>query len=238
MADKSKPSDSKNKQKPREPKGNPKPEQPESNRKPMESKSTQKPKETESNQKPKPSQKRLSPAIIVAMIGALTTIVVTLINVFPEIIKQNNTPTSVQVTAATCRYSSSFNDNEAIVWIIEQEAVAVTSKDIDLINAIFAEKAIIVDAASQGGNPTQWNNPINRYQPLFKDYDFIDAENTNIRATGPINNNTVEYTSGSNGTYIVNGQTNSYTNPDNASRWTVTKINGCWKITRFVFNSK
>lgn len=136
-----------------------------------------------------------------------------------------------------CVYTDAAKtDPEAISWLIENEAQAVVAEDLGLIKEIFAGDAIIVDAASQGGTPQRWVNPINRYQPLFKDYDFLEAENTNIKATGPINNDTVEYISGSQGMYTVSGQTYSYQNPDNASQWTATKINGCWKITRFEFN--
>jgi hypothetical protein len=137
---------------------------------------------------------------------------------------------------AKCAYAGfAKTDPEAITWLIEHEAQAVVDEDLGLIKEIFAENAIIVDYF-EANSPSIWNNPIARYQPLFKDYQFIDTRNTNIRATGPINGDTVEYISGSHGSYRVNGQTTSYKNPDDASRWKVTKINGCWKITRFEFN--
>jgi hypothetical protein len=109
-------------------------------------------------------------------------------------------------------------------------------EDMGLIKAIFAEDAIIVDVAAKGGTPQKWNNPINRYQPLSEDYDFLEAKNTNIKATGPIKNDTVEYISGSEGKYTAKGIPGQYNNPDDASRWTVKKIEGCWKITMFEFN--
>jgi hypothetical protein len=136
-----------------------------------------------------------------------------------------------------CVYTAEAKtDAEAIQWLIEHEAQAVTTEDMDLIKAIFAKDAIIVDAASYGGAPQKWNNPIDRYQPLFKDYDFSDAENTNIRAKNPINGDTVVYISGSHGSYTVNGQPDHYDHPIGTSRWTVRKIDGCWKITKFEFN--
>lgn len=136
-----------------------------------------------------------------------------------------------------CAYSNEAKtDPEAITWLIDHEAQAVVSKDINIIKNIFTENATIVDVAANGGTPQTFTNPIDRYQSLFKDYDFSVAENTNIRATGPINSDTVEYISGSHGKYTVNGQTNVYQNPNDASRWTVQKINGCWKITKFEFN--
>lgn len=136
-----------------------------------------------------------------------------------------------------CVYTrSAQTDAEAIAWLIEHEAQAVTTENIDLIKAIFTENAIIVDVAANGGTPQKWNNPIDRYQPLFLDYDFLDAENTNIKATSPIDDDTVVYISGSRGDYTGSGQFDHYDHPAGASRWTVIKIDGCWKIAKFEFN--
>lgn len=137
-----------------------------------------------------------------------------------------------------CVYSNEAKtDPEAIVWLIEHEAQAVVSEDMVLIKAIFTEDAIIVDAAANGGTPQRWINPIDRYEMLFSNYNFLAAQNTNIMATDPINGATAVYTSGSDGKYMKNnGQPLEYHNPNNASRWTATKIDGCWKITMFEFN--
>ena len=137
----------------------------------------------------------------------------------------------------SCIYNSKTqSDAEAIAWLIEHEPQAVVSEDMNLIKGIFADEAKIVDYFNRS-SPIIWSNPIDRYQPLFKDYQFIDAQNTNIKATGPISSNTVKYISGSHGAYTFKGQTYTFQNPDDANHWTVTKINGCWKITRFDFNA-
>ena len=136
-----------------------------------------------------------------------------------------------------CIYSdAAATDPEAIAWLIEQEPQAVVSEDMNLIKGIFAEDAKIVDYFNRS-SPTIWSNPIDRYQPLFKDYQYIDAQNTNIKATGPISGDTVKYISGSHGTYTFKGQSYKFQNLDDASHWTATKIKGCWKITRFDFNA-
>jgi hypothetical protein len=135
-----------------------------------------------------------------------------------------------------CIYSlTAQTDAEAITWLIEQEAAAVVSKDMNLIKDIFTEDATIVDRAAYGGSPQTYYGSTNRYQGLFKDYDFSSATNTTIKATSPINGDTVVYISGSRGDY-TGKQTEHYNHPLGSSRWTVKKIDGCWKITMFEFN--
>ena len=137
----------------------------------------------------------------------------------------------------TCSYTGvAKTDPEAISWLIQQEAVATVSGDMDLIKEIFAEDARIVDYANRE-TPEFWSNPIDRYQQLFKDTQFIEDQNINIKAMGSVSGNTAYYISGSMGSFQYNGQVYTFVNSDDASHWTLTKINGCWKITKFEFNA-
>ena len=136
---------------------------------------------------------------------------------------------------SVCAYGN-VTDAEAIRWLIDQETQAVVSENITLIKGIFQDEAKIIDYFDKSA-PIVWSNPLDRYQTLFRDYEFIDAQNTNIRSMGAINGDTAYYMSGSHGTYIHNGQTSRFQNPDDASHWTVTRVNGCWKIAKFDFNA-
>lgn len=143
----------------------------------------------------------------------------------------------ININGHSCVYAGKAQtDAEAITWLIESEAEAVLTEDMGLIQEIFTEKAIIVDLAANGGPTQKWNGPFERYQPLFAEHDFFNAKNTHIKSTGPINGDTVIYISGSQGDYTDNGQSMHYDHPIGASRWTLKKIDGCWKITNFEFN--
>lgn len=135
-----------------------------------------------------------------------------------------------------CIYASAAKtDTEAIPWLINQEAQANISEDIDLIKEIFADDAMIVDYYNKN-SPVIWRNPDDRYTQLFIDADYIAARNTDIKAI-LISGDTAYYTSASDGTFKANGQTVWYANPDDANHWTVKKISGCWKIIKFEFNA-
>ena len=171
--------------------------------------------------------RQTSTRIMVAIVGVI------LLVSGPVYIYYNNSV----APASTCIYSAAAKtDDEAIHWLIEQEARAVVSENMDLIVGIFNDKAKIVDYYDRN-SPTVWKNPIDRYQQLFKDYEFTDTQNTNIRSLGAINRDTAYYISGSHGTYFHNGQNQLFQNPDDASHWTLIKINGCWQITKFEFNA-
>lgn len=136
-----------------------------------------------------------------------------------------------------CVYTGAAKtDAEAIHWLIEAEAQAAVAADLNLIKDIFAVDAIIIDYGDRN-LPVKWNNPIDRYQPLFEAYQFISLQNDHIMARRPIQGETAYYVSGSHGSYQHDGQTIPLQNPDDASHWTVTKIAGCWKITKFEFNA-
>ena len=197
-------------------------------------------KKPQGNPKSESSQKGLNDKVKIALISTVGPIVVAIVTflIAPVIIAKINKPTPVEPSPIVCSYPSDYNENESIVWLIEKEADAVVHKDMKRIKEIFADNAKIVDYFDKN-NPVSWSNPIERYQPLFKDYDFSSAENTDIKAVGSINGGVTQYyISGSHGQYKTNGQTfPPFLNPGDANHWTLEQIEGCWKIIKFDFNA-
>jgi uncharacterized membrane protein YeaQ/YmgE (transglycosylase-associated protein family) len=145
--------------------------------------------------------------------------------------------TSAIYVPRTCRYGGA-TPVASIELVIQAEAEAAKSKDISIIQAIFAKEAIVRD----GSSGQLWNDPIARYETLFNNTTFTNAEHLEIQPAGPGNKSTIAwFTSASRGSYVSNidSQPHSYDNPPLADHWTLSKNSmGCWVITNFTFNAK
>ena len=129
-------------------------------------------------------------------------------------------------------------DPDTIVCLIEAESKAADDEDISIIHAIFASNATIRDAARD----EEWDNPIVRYEKLFRETDFEGPTRFDILPAGP-GVNSVEsiawFTSGSTGRYVTyDGYSGSYDNPPGSDHWTLRRDSaGCWVIIDFTFNA-
>jgi len=147
-------------------------------------------------------------------------------------VTESITPTLEPIT---CRYQAD-SDEDTIVQLIQAESEAVNNEAISIIQAIFAEDAIIRDGASG----EEWNDPITRYTTFFANVDFTNAIHFEIQPTGAgITANAAWFTSGSSGEYVTkDGFSGSYNNPPSSDHWTFGKnSSGCWVITEFTFNA-
>ncbi len=145
-----------------------------------------------------------------------------------------------------CPYQAG-TEAETIARLIQAEGEAVNSADISIIQAIFAEDAIIRDAVSG----EVWHDPISHYQTLFADFDFKCLAHFDILPAGPgITEATAYYISGNTGQMrwrdedwqsLYNGSTLDHLGPPTqygSDHWTLQRNSaGCWVITEFTFNA-
>jgi len=112
--------------------------------------------------------------------------------------------------------------------LIESEAEAVNSKDLNLIREIFFANAKIINQ----NNPNQMcNDPIVHYGNVFKN-EYTRAVNYYIQPENNINDSVMIFTSASSG--MFNNQ--AYYNPPVSNRWVIKKDkDGCWKIAEFSY---
>lgn len=153
----------------------------------------------------------------------------------------SSTPTP---TPYVCPYKGQ-SDHETIVKLIEAEATAINTENIDIILTIFAPNSIFLDY--QTDTPKQWNGPIERYRDdLFVYVDFQGVEHFDIFPVGKgIDGDTAYYVSGSRGNYRVgDGKLTPFTNPSTpttqygSDHWVLQKNDhGCWVIIRMEFNA-
>jgi hypothetical protein len=156
------------------------------------------------------------------------------------------TPT-INPTPYVCPYQGA-NDNETIVRLIQAEAIASTTKDMSIIQAIFDPEAIFYDFAS--ATPGSWDGPLARYQDyLFTTTDFKKMNYFDILPVDPgISGDTAFYTSGSQGYYrmeggdwipFFNGSLESIDSTKYGSEhWILKKNgNGCWVIVQMEFHA-
>ncbi len=155
-------------------------------------------------------------------------------------------PSMSEPRLAACPFEAD-TDAETIVRLIRAESEAVNCENISIIQAIFAEDAIIRDAA----NGNEWHDPMARYQTLFANLDFRDLTHFDILPAGPgITETVAYYISGNNGQYkggggkwqdIYNGSTLDHLGPPTqygSDHWTLQRNSaGCWVITEFTFNA-
>lgn len=137
-----------------------------------------------------------------------------------------------------CTYKGE-DDYQTIVQIIRAESLAVNSGDLSLITKIFATTAYIKQTDNQTGSVTEWFDPLSRYRPLFENTQFSGAQHTQI--TGTVNGNFARFTSGSQGSFVADGEYGEYDHTAGNSQeeevWTLEQnFWGCWKITRFEFH--
>jgi hypothetical protein len=147
---------------------------------------------------------------------------------------------------AACPFEAG-TDAETIVRLIQAESEAVSCENISIIQAIFAEGAIIRDVY----RGEEWQDPISRYQTLFANLDFRDLTHFDILPAGPgIAETVAYYTSGNTGQYragggewqdLYNGSTLDHLDPPTpygSDHWTLQRNSaGCWVITEFTFNA-
>jgi hypothetical protein len=145
--------------------------------------------------------------------------------------------------ALACRYQAD-TDAATIAQLIEAESDAVNNEDISIIQAIFAEDAIIRDAVSG----EVWHDPISHYGALFAGFDFRDLTHFDILPTGPgITETIAYYTSGNEGQIrwgdggwqsLENASSLDPSTPYGSDHWTLQRNSaGCWVITEFTFNA-
>jgi hypothetical protein len=132
--------------------------------------------------------------------------------------------------------------------LIQAEAIALNTKDILIIQAIFNPDAIFYDF---GSNPIKsWIGPLARYQDdLFTTTDFREMEYFDILPVEPgISGDTAYYTSGSKGySRMDGGDWNRFFNGSLVSNhstqfgsehWIIKKnSSGCWVIVQMEFNA-
>jgi hypothetical protein len=152
----------------------------------------------------------------------------------------------VQLAPAPCPYQAD-NDMNTIKRLIEAEAEAVNIENISIIHDIFAPDATIHD---KDNTPEDFPPPITRYNKLFAETDYRDAEHFDIeeKVIGAV----AYFTSGSRGEYRVgsgdwmkycngsSGPGSTYCSPTDygSDHWTLQKNSfGCWEITEFSFNA-
>lgn len=132
--------------------------------------------------------------------------------------------------------SQTFSDERAIRDVIDQEAIYAQNHDISKVMSLYADDAILRDAA--GGNR---NNEIvwhgkdrieDRYKNLadftYLSHEMIDISLCSDGSYARANSDTV-------GEYVVDGKVISITN-DRSEQWEFKKIDGNWKIAYFTYN--
>jgi ketosteroid isomerase-like protein len=143
-------------------------------------------------------------------------------------------PTVTPTSASICQFQSN-SDKATITRIIEAEADAVKTEDIEIIRSIFAPSAVIMDAV----NGEVWRDPISRYRTLFNDVDFSEFKHYDIRIVRQ-DGDTAYFISSSIAKYktaVAPENTITITSSSN-DHWTLAKnSSGCWFITNYTFNA-
>jgi hypothetical protein len=148
--------------------------------------------------------------------------VFTLILMTPLLYQQPNCPNRISADEGTVRY------------MIELESVAVNNKDMYLINSIYSKSATILDSV----NDKRFDDPIARYDNLFKQCNFQGAINHDLHKL-QMNDSIAIFTCASRGKYtdISNNTTREYLNPPGSNKFIFNKSHtGCWEIKSFVYN--
>jgi hypothetical protein len=142
-----------------------------------------------------------------------------------------NTPPPTDTPQPVCAYRGA-TDTATLIQMIEAEATAVVTKNMWIIQNIFADDAVITDAV----NNKTWTNPTARYAELFNTVDYTGAENLFIQPVD-ITDRTAHFTAGSKGAFhFVGGYSGEYSRPAGSNQWSFRKNDaGCWMITAFSF---
>jgi tetratricopeptide (TPR) repeat protein len=130
-----------------------------------------------------------------------------------------------------CVYQEA-TDEATLTRIIGAEAEAALTKNMWIIEHIFAVDAVITDAT----NNRTWLSPKARYTELFNTVDFTSVENVSIQRVD-ITDTAAHFTSGSRGAFqIVGGNSGQFLVPAGSNQWAFRKNEAdCWVITAFSF---
>jgi hypothetical protein len=134
-----------------------------------------------------------------------------------------------------CPYNITAADG-TIRSLIDAESQAVNTNSISIIKDIYSSNAVIKDSLSG----KQWNDPVEYYDTLFKEYEYNGAINYDINQI-EFDKLKAIYTSASKGRYKNKtlNKTSEYDNKPGSNEWRFSINNdGCWEISSFTFNIK
>lgn len=138
-----------------------------------------------------------------------------------------HTPTpTCAVTAPT--------DTDTLFALIDAEAQAILSEDIELIKVIFDPGAIIRNKATD----QQWGSPEVYYAEKFENEVHCRAEHYDYRIT-KLTDEEALVTTGNRGEWgwEADGCTTTYEHPPGADQWHFRRdALGCWRIVSFTYN--
>ncbi len=166
-------------------------------------------------------------------------------------------PTSTNSPEPTARQTLSIppqcaykrdTDDATIKALINAEADAASSKNMDVLSIIFSEKALFSDYG--GDILKQATGPVAHYEEnLFVNYELKDVRHFDIMPAVPARNGDLAYyTSGSGGYYrtlkpalkdwLSLSKGSIKTTKYGSDQWTLQKDSfGCWIIVKFNFNA-
>jgi hypothetical protein len=146
-------------------------------------------------------------------------------------------PTPTLTPTPVCPYRAS-TDAESIVSLIDAEAQAVLNEDLSIIQAIFAEDAVIRDATKDD----PFVDPASRYATLFTNADYLEIVHYEVQPAGSgITGSVAYFTSGSKGRFTSADDPSTvheFENDPCSDHWTFGRDGaGCWVIINFTFNA-
>jgi len=143
------------------------------------------------------------------------------------------TPTLTPTPTPTCAVTAT-TDAETLFAIIDAEAQAVLSEDIELIKAIFAPDAIIRNEATG----QEWDSPEAYYTEKFRNEVHCRVEHYDYHILKLTKTEALVTTRGrGEWGWEAQGCTMTYENPPDADQWRFRKdAFGCWWIVRFTYN--
>lgn len=128
-------------------------------------------------------------------------------------------------------------DAATLVALVEAECRAVLTRDLSIVEAIFAPDAAIRDEATR----QRWTDPVARYATLFANATYESCTHFEIQPAGPgIAEGAAWFTSGSHGAFRAAedpGALHDFWNAAGSDHWTFGRIDGCWRITSLAFNA-
>lgn len=144
------------------------------------------------------------------------------------------TATLTPTPTPTCAITAP-TDAETLFALIDAEAQAILSEDIQLIKAVFAPDAIIRNEATD----QEWDSPEAYYTEKFRNEVHCRAEHYNYRIL-KLTDEQALVTTGNRGQWgwETDECTMTYENPPGADQWHFRKdAFGCWQIVRFAYNA-
>ena len=144
------------------------------------------------------------------------------------------TATSTPTPTPTCPVTAP-TDADTLFALVDAEAQAVLSEDIDLIKAIFAPDAIIRNEATD----QEWDSPEVYYAEKFQNEIHCRAEHYDYRLLKLTDEEGLVST-GNRGEWgwEAEGCAMTYESPPGADQWHFRKDTfDCWQIVRFTYNA-